>query len=61
MQYQSQIRDAAALYDKVKENPALADTRLGDMARARLGTLDARVNPSGPNVPMLKSLDRLVR
>ncbi|AQQ71430.1 hypothetical protein SMSP2_01804 [Limihaloglobus sulfuriphilus] len=59
--YQIQMRDIAKSYDMISQNPALSKTHLGDFARARLDTLDRTVNPTGPNVPLVNSLENLVR
>ncbi len=61
IQYEAQIRDISKQYDMIRENPSLSESRLGDMARARLSSLDSRVAPSGPNVPLVNGLEGLVR
>ena len=56
--YDAQIRDIRMCYDTISQNPSLSETRLGNIARARLETL---LPGPGPNVPLIKALDDLVR
>lgn len=59
--YHVQIRDISRCYDMISSNPELANTWVGDTARARLDTLIPSERPDGPNVPLVDALDRFVR
>lgn len=59
--YEAQIRDIRRAYGMISVNPQLSQTWVGNEARARLDTLDSRVNPRGANMPLIHGLNRLVR
>lgn len=59
--YNSTIRDLSKQYQFLNENPSLNNTSIGREASARLNTLDKTVNPSGPNVPLTRSIEDLLK
>lgn len=58
--YQATIRDLSRTYQFLNENPSLRNTSIGREAEARLSSLDRTVNPNGPNIPMIRSIEGLL-
>lgn len=59
--YNAKIRDISKQYLFISENPSLSNSWIGNEARTNLECLDRSVNPTGPNVPLVRSLEKLVR
>lgn len=58
--YQSQMRDLSKHYQMLNENPLLSQSSIGRETQARLNTLDARINPTGPNMPMIRGIQNIL-